>query len=117
MMASPLGRWLAAGAFALALIVLASVTAYFVGRSDGAAGCEWRWQAKMSAEQTRQAYARAQALDAAVARELARAAENEILEKKVSDYEAELAREPAQAGGFDCRLRPADLERLRLLRR
>jgi hypothetical protein len=117
MMASPLGRWLAAGAFALVLIALASVTAYFVGRSDGAAGCERRWQAEISTEKTRQAYARAQALDAAAARELARAAQNEVLEKKVSDYEAELAREPAQAGGFDCRLRPADLERLRLLRR
>jgi hypothetical protein len=78
----------------------------------GEAASDTRWQAAMVAEQTRQAAVRAKALDEAVARELARAAENEALEKQVQDYERYLATRPAVPG---CVLGRDDVERLRKL--
>lgn len=62
-------------------------------------------------EITRQANVRAKALDEAVARELARAAENEQLEQKVSRYEEALARRPDDR----FRLGPNDVGELRQL--
>lgn len=85
----------------------------------GEAARDAKWQAAMAAEQTRQAAVRAKALDEAVARELARAAENEALEAQVTQYEADLAKSlsKAPAGSCDYRLRGADVERLRMLQR
>lgn len=107
------GRWL----FGLGVLLAIVASSFVYGHRVGAAGANARWQRDAAKQATEQAYARAKALDNAVERELARAADNEALEKKVSDYEAELARQPAPAAGFDCRLRPADLERLHLYQR
>ncbi|HEV7285966.1 MAG TPA: hypothetical protein VGN75_14015 [Kaistia sp.] len=78
----------------------------------GETASDTRWQAAMAAEQTRQAAARAKALDEAVARELARAAENEALQEKADSYEEALARRPAADG---CRLTGRDVGELRKL--
>ncbi|SHF06357.1 hypothetical protein SAMN02745157_1550 [Kaistia soli DSM 19436] len=105
---SPLGRWIVG----VALVLAALAGLYGLGHRNGAAAADARWDAAMAAEQTRQASARAKALDAAVARELTRAAENEALEQQVDDYEKELATRPADAR---CVLDRDDVDRLRKL--
>jgi len=102
-----LGRW--AVGILIVLAVLGGT--YALGHRHGTQRNEGRWQVAMAAEQTRQAAARAKALDQAVARELTRAAENEALEKQVTSYEEALARRPV-AG---CVLSPADIGELRQL--
>ena len=104
---SPFGRWVGGALFVLAFLV----GFYAYGYRHGRQASDQRWQAAMAAEQTRQAAVRAKALDEAVARELARAAENEQLEQKVSRYEEALARKPD--GCF--RLRANDVGELRKL--
>ena len=84
------GRW--AVGILIVLAVLAST--YALGHRHGTQRNEAKWQIAMAAEQTRQAAVRAKALDEAVARELARAAQNEQLEQKVDSYEQALARKP-----------------------
>ncbi|WP_336800303.1 hypothetical protein [Kaistia sp. MMO-174] len=109
--------WRRLGGAALVLILALGIFAY--GHHKGAASNDAKWQAAMAAEQTRQAAVRAKALDEAVARELARAAENEALEAQVNQYEADLAKSlsKAPAGSCDYRLRGADVERLRMFQR
>lgn len=104
---SPVGRWVSV--FLLTLLVAYGLIA--LGHSRGSALTEAKWQTAMAAEQTRQAAVRAKALDEAVARELARAAENDQLEQKVESYEKALARKPD--GCF--RLRADDVGELRKL--
>lgn len=112
---TPVWRWL--GGAALILLLVLGIYAY--GHHKGAVSNEAEWQAAMAAEKTRQAAVRAKALDEAVARELARAAENEALEAQVNQYEADLAKSlsKAPAGSCDYRLRGPDVERLRLFQR
>ncbi|WP_336801579.1 DUF2514 family protein [Kaistia sp. MMO-174] len=112
---SPIGRWVGGALFVLAF--LAGFYAY--GYRHGRQASDQKWQAAMAAEQTRQAAVRAKALDEAVARELARAAENEQLEAQVNQYEADLAKSlsKAPAGSCDYRLRGADVERLHMFQR
>jgi hypothetical protein len=105
---SPLGRWVGGALFALAFLA----GTYALGNRHGTQRNEAKWQAASAAEITRQANVRAKALDEAVARELARAAENEQLEQKVLDYEAYLAKRPAPAG---CILDRDTVDRLRKL--
>jgi hypothetical protein len=105
---SPIGRWV--GAFLLTLVTAYGLIA--LGHYRGSAASEAKWQARMATEQARQAAVHAKALDESVARELARAAENEQLEQKVLDYEAYLAKRPAAAG---CVLDSGDVDRLRKL--
>lgn len=104
---SPLGRWIGAALFVLAFLV----GTYALGSRHGTQRNEAKWQRASAAEITRQAAVRAKALDEAVARELARAAENEQLEQKVDSYEQALARKPD--GCF--RLRADDVGELRKL--
>lgn len=105
---TPVWRWLGGAAFILLLVL--GIYAY--GHHKGAVGNEAKWQAAMAAEQTRQAAVRAKALDEAVARELARAAENEALQEKADSYEEALARRPVADG---CRLTKRDTLELRKL--
>lgn len=105
---SPLGRWL--GVFLATILVAYGLIA--LGHHRGYGAAEAKYLAAAAAEETRQAAVRAKALDEAVARELARAAENEQLEQKVSDYEAYLAKRPAVPG---CVLDRDDVDRLRKL--
>lgn len=105
---SPIGRWAVA-----ALIVLGLLGGtYAIGRRHGAAAASAKWQVAMAAEQTRQAAVRAKALDAAVSRELARAAEAKSLQSQVESYETQLASRPADSR---CTLSSADAASLRKL--
>ena len=105
---SPAGRWI--GGFLILAAVLAGL--YGLGRHDGAAAADGRWQLAMAAEETRQAAIRAKALDAAAARELQRARDNADLQSQVDDYERDLAARPAAAR---CVLGADDVARLRKL--
>jgi hypothetical protein len=87
---TPVWRWVAG--FGLAVAIIAG--AYGLGHHKGAVAEAAKWQAREAAEVTRQAAARAKALDEAVARELVRTKENQILQQEVSDYEQKLAAEP-----------------------
>jgi hypothetical protein len=112
---SLLARWLVGAGLVLG-IALAS---FGWGHSRGSASNEAKWQTRSAKDRTEAAAMRAKALDNVVARELARTAQNEDLEQRIVDYEATLAMPstPAPAGDPDYRLRPADVERLRLLQR
>lgn len=112
---SPLGRWIGGALFVLAFLA----GFYALGNRHGTERNEAKWQRASAAEITRQAAVRAKALDEAVARELARAAENEALEAQVNQYEADLAKSlsKAPAGSCDYRLRGPDVERLRMFQR
>lgn len=112
---SILTRWLIGAGLVLGI----AVASFGWGHSRGAAGNEAKWQTRSAKDRTEAAALRAKALDNVVARELARTAQNDELEQRIIDYEATLAvpSAPAPAREPDYRLRPADVERLRLLQR
>ena len=119
LLVSPIGRWL----FGILAILAVAGGLYGKGRHDGRVSAESRIAAAVAAEQLRQSAVRAKALDAAALRELAARADANAAELKVTDYERELASAPSApsvSGACpppDYRLSPADVKRLRDLRR
>ena len=116
---SPIGRW----AFGVLAVLAVLGGLYAKGRHDGRVSAESRIAAAVAAEQLRQSAVRAKALDAAALRELAARADANAAELRITDYERELASAPSapSAAGAcpppDYRLSPADVKRLRDLRR
>jgi hypothetical protein len=101
---SPLGRWLAAGGLALALIA----GAYMKGRADRAALDESAALRASNAALVEQLDSTRKIADAANARAERAAADHAATTERIADYEAALARRPNGA----CALSPDDARRL-----
>lgn len=101
---SPIGRWVGGGV--LILIVVSAI--YFKGRADGVSGCEARVQAAIVAEQARRRAVADKAVGEALKRQRDAEEESAELERKLDDYERELATRPEPR----CALSPRDVEGL-----